>query len=281
MIAGRRVGLACLTVGEAAPVDHIEAAAAAGFDEVGLRVVAPGDLSLAHDIAGSPALQQAIRAACARTGVRVFDVDVLTLAPATDAAAFAAALDAAAAIGATLVQVVVEDPDRTRAADRFAALCDAAAARGLRVAVEFMRWRAVRTLADADALVLASGRANAGLCIDCLHLARSGGSAAALAAIAPARIDYVQLCDAPAAAPPDDRLRDEARGGRLHPGEGALPLRAMLDALPPHVPLSAEVPRRSDDRLTTRERAQQAARALERFLGAAAPGIHNHRRSPS
>lgn len=266
MTGRRAVGLAYLSVAGCDPVAHVEAAGAAGFAHVGLRLAAPRGLALAHPIAGDAARLRAIGDACRRCGVAVLDVDALTLAGDTDVAAFAPLLDAAAALGARFVQVVVEDADGARVRDNFGVLCDAAAARGLVVAVEFMAWRAVRTLGEAVALAVAGGRANAAVCVDALHLARSGGAPHDVAAMPRARLGYVQLCDAPAALPVGRTLVDEARGGRLHPGAGALPLRALVASLPAEVPISVEVARSADAGRSAEARARAAAAALDRFF---------------
>ena len=60
MQAGNRLALDYLTVDKGAPVDQIESAAAAGFDAVGLRLLAPQGLQLAHEIAGNKAQIRAI-----------------------------------------------------------------------------------------------------------------------------------------------------------------------------------------------------------------------------
>jgi hypothetical protein len=74
-----------------------------------------------------------------------------------------------------------------------------------------------------------------------LHLSRSGGSPADLAAVDPALLPYLQVADAPAAVPVDlASLVDEARYGRLLPGEGVLPIRDVIEAVP-MVPLSFEL----------------------------------------
>jgi sugar phosphate isomerase/epimerase len=81
----------------------------------------------------------------------------------------------------------------------------------------------------------------AGILIDNLHLSRSGGSVAQLAALDPARFPYLQIADAPAQVPTEPMaLLDEAINGRLLPGQGALPIDELLAAVP-HVPLSFEV----------------------------------------
>ena len=263
---GVPLGLGYLTVAGAHPVEQIEAAAAAGFANVGLRLMAPLGLTLAHDIVADAALRREILRARARTGVAVLDADVLTLAAVTDMHAMARAVDTAAEIGASIVQVVVEDTDLRRALDRFAALCDRAAPLGLTVSLEFMKWRSLPALQQASAFVLAARRPNADLCIDCLHLSRCGNGPADVAALPAALVGYVQLCDAPRAIPPDHAIVPEARGGRMFPGEGELWLHALLDRLPQGTPLSLEVPRQQDAGRSTQQRAQLAAEAMRRFF---------------
>ena len=58
----------------------------------------------------------------------------------------------------------------------------------------------------------------------------------------------------------------EARTGRLLPGEGALPLRELVAALPPDVPLAIEAPCRQTADLPALERARRAYRALTALL---------------
>ncbi|MBL8671841.1 MAG: sugar phosphate isomerase/epimerase [Alphaproteobacteria bacterium] len=259
------LSLAYLTVDGADPVGHVEAAAAAGFELAGLRITGPSQLRQRVPVIGNAALLRATKDALKRTGVRVLDAEVLTLAPEIEATAYAPFLETAAELGARLVQVVGEDPDPRRAADRLAALCDAAAAFRLRIAVEFMRFRATSSMADAQALLRRAGRANAGILVDALHLARSGGTPADVAALRPETVALMQLCDAPAASPPPGDLVTEAREGRLHPGDGDLPLDALLDALPPETPISVEVPDRSATG-SAAERAKRAGDAARRFL---------------
>jgi sugar phosphate isomerase/epimerase len=271
------LGLAYLSVPGAHPVEQVEAAAEAGFAMVGLRLVAPLGLALQHDVVADAALRRGVARALAATGVRLYDADALTLAASTDVASFRPAAEAAAGLGASIIQVVVEDPDLGRARDRFAALCDLAAPLSLTVALEFMKWRTVRTIADAAALIGAAGRPNATICLDCLHLVRSGGTPADVARVGPGAVGYVQLCDGPLQSPGDDRLLAEARGGRLHAGDGEFPLDALLDALAPDVVLTLETPRAADAGRPARERARIAIDATRAFLarriarGTAAP----------
>lgn len=260
------LSLAYLTVDGAAPIDHLEAAAAGGFDAAGLRIVPPSHLAIDYGVIGNPARIREINRARERTGVGVLDIEVFTLNADTDVARWLPALETSAEIGASFVQAVSEDSDTRRAADRFAALCDAAAQFGLRVSLEFMRFRQLRTIEAAHALVTAAGRSNGGVLVDALHLDRSGGTPAAVAALPPARIAYMQLCDAPAEAPRLEDLAHESRTARLPPGEGELPLDELFDALPDDIPISVEVPRSIDTGRSAKERAVPAGDAVRAYL---------------
>jgi hypothetical protein len=57
-------------------------------------------------------------------------------------------------------------------------------------------------------------------------------------------LPYVQLCDGPfdPVQPPEDVALTEARTGRLLPGDGALPLRDLVAALPRDADLAVEAP---------------------------------------
>jgi sugar phosphate isomerase/epimerase len=266
MLGGNPLALAYLTVNNSEPVEQIEAAAASGFDSVGLRLLPPGNLKLAHEILGNQPLIGEIRRACQRTGVNILDVDVFTLSAAGDSGLLDRAVDAAAEIGASIILTVCEDPDRSRAIERFAALCSAAAERHMRVAMEFMRWREVRTIEDALAFIDSAGSANGAICVDTLHLSRSGGTPASIAAAPASRMPYLQISDAPAQAPPVQKLLHEARYDRLYPGEGELGLDEVLDAMPRNIPISIEVPRSIHATRRVSDRAKLAAEALRLYL---------------
>ena len=262
----RDLALAYLTIDRAGPVEQVEIAAAAGFRSVGLRILSPSHLQDRTNIVGRPDLVRAVRAALHATGLRAFDAEVVTLSPATSAASFAPFVATAAELGCRFVQVVCEDGDRSRGADNLAALARTAAEHGLGVALEFMAFRAVRTLGEATALVNAARQSNLAVIVDALHLDRSGGSPADVARVPRSQVAYLQLCDAPAGRPAPASLADEARHARLHPGEGGLPLRDLLAAVGPDMPISIEVPHRDDAGLPLVEKARRAGDAARRFL---------------
>jgi sugar phosphate isomerase/epimerase len=84
-----------------------------------------------------------------------------------------------------------------------------------------------------------------------------------------AALGSVQLCDAPLRDPGDAALADEARAGRLFPGEGGLPLRDYLDALPCGMPMGVEVPTSATHpQLTVLQRLTRCAMTARRLLAA-------------
>jgi hypothetical protein len=68
----------------------------------------------------------------------------------------------------------------------------------------------------------------------------------------------------PSAAPAD--IQFEARYGRLYPGEGELPLRELLEAVPTDIPLSVEAPCLARAGRSSAERADEVARCTRRLL---------------
>jgi sugar phosphate isomerase/epimerase len=114
------------------------------------------------------------------------------------------------------------------------------------------------------------GDPDAGVLIDALHLARTGGVPADVAALPPNLVRSVQLCDGPAASPRTvGEIVAEARGKRLPPGAGELPLSDLLQAVPNDVALSIEAP--MDDRRGAEARARHLYEATRRLLAAARP----------
>ncbi len=143
------------------------------------------------------------------------------------------------------------------------------------VDLECMAWRQVSSLAQAVEVVEAARAPNGGVLVDALYFARGGGRPEDLKAVAGRLVRHAQLCDAPAARPAtDEALIDEARTGRLPPGSGGLPLRALLRALPDDVNLSVEVPMaRGDSAERHAARVFEATRALLRSCAADPQGF--------
>jgi sugar phosphate isomerase/epimerase len=239
----RPLSLAHLTLMAVPPVDLARAAAAAGFDAVGIRVV-PTSSGIDHGVLGKPARLAEVRAAVDDLGLTVLDAEVVRVQEPARSVEPQPVLAAAAQLGASWVITTVEDAVPERRVESFARLCELAAEHGVGIALEYMIFSAVADLAAAVALVDASGAPNACVLSDALHHVRAGGTAAEIAAVDPRLLPYAQLCDAtPNGAQPNRAVaRAEATGGRLLPGSGALPLVDFISALPRGCALSVETP---------------------------------------
>jgi sugar phosphate isomerase/epimerase len=262
----RALSLAALTVIELSPPDMVACAADAGYSHVGLRLVPATPEEPVYPVVGDTPMVREIARRLATTGVRVLDVEILRLKPATDVNAYRPVLETGAKLGARHVLVAGNDADETRLCERFAALAALAEPLGLALALEPMPWTDVRDVHAALRVIERSRAANAGVLVDAIHFDRVGGVPADLAAVPPARLPYVQLCDAPAERPRDtETLLHQARAERLMPGDGGLDLGGLLGALPPALPLSLEIPMRTLAKtVDARERARRMrARTIE------------------
>jgi sugar phosphate isomerase/epimerase len=278
------LGLAHLTALELSPPALVAEAARAGFASVGLRVVPATTGGPAYPTRVGTEAHRALKQILAAEGVRVSDIEFIQLTPDIDVQAFAGVFEAAADLGAISVTVSGDDHDHARLTAHFAELCDLAQSFGLRVDLEFMRWRAIGALPQALAIVREADKSNGVILVDALHLTRSGGKAADLISIPDEWLRAAQICDAGADVPMTEAaIIAEAREGRLPPGEGALPLGDLLEALPADTFLSVEMPMPV---LATRARIAAAHDATRRLLdrkqlGAIRPGPHRAGRGPN
>jgi len=271
------LSLSPLTVLPCSPLELIDAAEAAEFDAVGLRLVPvlPTDV----DVMADAVLRRAIERRLSATTLRVLDIEVIRIGPDTDIAALVPLLQYAGELGArnlavtSLAGAEYEPVDEPRMVRKLAELGEAAARRGIQPMIEFMVFRGIATLDDAIRVIARAGHQNLGICVDALHLQRSGGTPESISRIPPQLISCVQLCDAPASAPAPQDIPREARYDRLYPGEGALPLRELLAVVPPDIPLSVEVPCAAQSGLSVTERADKAARCTRELIAS----VHGRR----
>jgi sugar phosphate isomerase/epimerase len=164
-------------------------------------------------------------------GLVVTDLSALGLGPdaSTDERVSASMARRCAALGIPLCALVLTVPPSPLVDGRIARVADLFAASGVRLALEFVPYTAVRTLAEARAVCERVGYDRCGLLVDTWHLARSGGSAADLTDLSADQIACVQLADAASEAADD--LADESRRGRLLPGDGVVDFAAVAAAL--------------------------------------------------
>lgn len=253
----RPIGLAALTVLELPSQDLVTTAARAGYDCVGLRLI---------PVAGQPYNHtldlDEIERRLHDTGVRVLDVEVFRLEPATEVAAFEPGLAAAQRLGASEILVHGADPDGGRLGDTFAQLCELAARHGLAANLEPMPWVDVSNVPQAKRVLAAAGKENAAVLVDAIHFFRAGDRFEDLQGC---RLRYLQLCDAPAQRPAEmQEIIRQARSDRRFPGEGGLDLGGLLRAVPAHLPISLEVPVALQ--LAPLERARRALAATRSLL---------------
>jgi sugar phosphate isomerase/epimerase len=142
-------------------------------------------------------------------------------------------LELADTFGASMLMACVleQTADLSAAADGLALACEAAAAQGLRVCLEFLPWTAVPNLRTGWDLIQRSGASNGGLILDAWHWHRQPGGrdVELLRSIPGERIHYVQLSDAGPNPGPDPMA--ECMSARLPTGEGVVNFGEFLDAI--------------------------------------------------
>lgn len=263
------VTLAQLGMTDEGPLALVSAAAAAGFGGIGLPLRSGALKPLLTEIVGEPGLIRGLRDACTGAGIRIFDVEALVLGHLPAPEDLAQLFDTAATLGASRVSCLGYEAQHGPGTiathpmtEEFARLCATAAGFDLTVAVEFMAFRAIGSLAAARTLIEAVGAPNAGIVLDALHVQRTGATVAEIADLPVGMVSHLQLCDARLTAPAPAALAQEARADRLLPGEGVIPLTAILAALPQGTPVSLEIPSAQLMTLSVAERARVGAASI-------------------
>jgi sugar phosphate isomerase/epimerase len=187
------------------------------------------------------ALREETRATLRARGVSVSVGSGFLLGPETDVQAYADDLATLVELGARRINSVSMDRERLRGLDTLASLAEFAASFGLETMVEVVPGLLVDDLAAGLGAVRHVGRSDFRLLIDTMHVARGGARPADLAALDPSLVGYIQLCDAPL-VPLIADYAEEVTLHRLAPGDGELPLRELLAALPRDVAIGLEIP---------------------------------------
>lgn len=268
-MAERRLSLDHITVTDTTPWQLAEIAAEAGCAGICpfLHSMEVLPAMPVYDLVRDAAALRTTRDALAATGVKVDLIYPFTLAGRTIVADFAPALEAGAALGAPLANVLCYDRDPARRADRLAELAELAATFDIGLAIEFYPPSQVQTLAQTLALIETIGRQDIGVTVDLLHIMRGGDVDASMALLDHPGLRIAQLSDGPAAIDPT-RIEWEAGIQRLVPGEGSFDIGAFIRALDPAIPLSVEIPQQHaiDKGISAKERAHRAVQAaLARF----------------
>ncbi|WP_417678889.1 sugar phosphate isomerase/epimerase family protein [Roseibium sp.] len=236
--------LSFLTLHDVAPTAAIQAAAEAGFQKLGLRLLPANPQAEApYPLLTDDTLLRETLSVLSDTGLQVADIEMVRLNATTTRDDYAALLVRAAALSAGNILVVGDDTDEVRLTEKYAEFAEVAAGYKINAALEFMPFTGVPDLATAQRIVDAVNTPNATIIIDALHVHRSGTTCDEIAALPVHQIAYGQLCDGPV---PFDPSREEltriARTSRNFPGEGGIDLMELVKALPEDLLISVEVP---------------------------------------
>ncbi|MBV9329703.1 MAG: sugar phosphate isomerase/epimerase [Chloroflexi bacterium] len=253
-VARNEIALAPTSLPSTPPLEFIAAAAEAGYDSVGLRLHRSPVYPNWFPIVGNPALMREVKQALTDSELRMLDIFTFYLQPETDLDVMAQAMAYGAELGARYAQLIGDDPDWARMTNNFGQFCDIAAQYGLIAAIEApVNSRIVNSVPLARKLIADTGRPNAAIVLDPLQFFRSGDDLDVLVQDAQ-MFAYTQFNDGPLS------------GSREEPGRGSVPLRRILDALPPRLPLSVEWSAPADSMSSAREWAARALASTHRFL---------------
>lgn len=269
-----RLGIEMLTLLGIPPVEYVRLASELGCVSVstglgglpltmfGINDFAPYP---AWSLRDDPALLRETIAALRDTGVKIGLAEGFSAKSGADVADFAADLDIFAELGALRLNAICMEDDMAMATDQLGKLAGMAADRGIAFTIEFFPSEGINSFERALQVTGDIGRDKAKVLLDTMHFFRTGGTLEKLEAAGSDAIGYVQLADAPYTEPDESYFMD-AMFARAVPGEGGLPLRELIAALPADMPISLEVPRLDDLReMGPRAHARhvvEAARAL-------------------
>jgi sugar phosphate isomerase/epimerase len=247
----------------AAP-DMVRIASEAGYNSVGLWV-APGE-NWRSSTTGE------VCAALHETRLIALDIEVIWLQPGGKPDPIHHEIIAIGGeIGAKNCLIVSSEPDHEITKFLYEDLCVHAGRAGMRACLEYMAVTEVKTLDDALNIVNAVDHPAGGILVDPFHHERVGHKPEKIREIPEHWLSYAQLCDMPACGvitDPDAYFVD-AIDGRLVPGEGAIPVDAMVRALPADLPISLEIRSRfyREQYPDPLERAKVILERSQNFLG--------------
>jgi len=220
----------------------LDGAASAGFDHVGLRLKKPEPTPALEPVMSDAGLQKRLADHVLNLNLKVLEFEAFWINPDFDIEAFKPCVELAAQLSPRYLLAVGNDPDQARLRDNFCKTVELGQDAGMRTALEFISYTAVKNLQDAQRLITTS-ETDAGLLVDALHLSRAGGSPVQIQELSDDAVCMLHFCDARKDVPVSIAgKREEARGDRLVPGEGSLPLGELVAAAPANTPIEIECP---------------------------------------
>ncbi|WP_136810653.1 sugar phosphate isomerase/epimerase family protein [Desulfosediminicola flagellatus] len=264
----QQYSLAHLTALSCSPPELIRIAAKAGYDFVSLRMTAVTTDEPFYPLITDRNLMAETKSTLVDTGMAVLDIELARLDAETEPEEYEKVMERGAELGARSIIAQLPDPDRERATERFARLCDLAQQFNLSVDLEFPSWTETPDLRTAIQVIRAVNKPNAGMLIDTLHFDRSASRLEELKELPAHWFNFLHLCDAPSEHPSTlDGLLHTAREERFYPGEGGLNIKDVLACVPP-VPYSLEIPNvHMSKELGVEEYVRQALATTKKYLG--------------
>jgi len=229
------------------PAEFVRIAADAGCRRVtmfaydGSDILPRSNSGLSYPVPITAESKEEVRRALAETGVALDGVEFFPLVAGVDFELYRPALKLGRDLGATraVTHIFIEDDELV--VERLGELAELANSIGLRLTSEFCPLTAGNpSLERAKWLVDQVGSERFGIGVDVLHLIRSGGIPTDVAALDPRYFGVVQICDAIGAHASSDYIKDVHN--REVPGQGDLPIREFLNAVPATMAIEAEVP---------------------------------------
>jgi len=268
--------LAHLTVLGCAPPEMAYLASRSGYDYVSFRFIplwTPGEPAYLPE---DKFMIRKTKAALAETGIKMLDLELARILADNDPKTYVPAMEVAAELGARHVissAWTADRTDRNFLIERFSEICDLAKPFGLTVNLEFPSFSRLTNLQEAADIVRAANRPNGGILIDTLYVHFSRVKLEELDELPRKWFHLAHICDAPKEIPTTrDGLVHVARDARLHLGEGAIDVAAILDRMP-QIPYSIELPNVEQVReLGYEEHARRCLQKAKQYLEA-----HSHR----
>jgi len=242
------IGIDHLTVNGMPPLDFAKLAADAGCQSVGLfanrldiNPLGFPEWSLVKD----RALRRDLRLMLDDLGLTVALAEGCAIKSLHDVAVCRPIIDSFAELRADRLNLISFEPDLSRDFDQMARFAEIAAEAGMEVCVEFSARPGRPPLEPFMARIARTGMANLSALIDAMHFFGAGCDPEDLSPYAATQFTHLQLCDIRWDDVAD--YMEAALHERLAPGDGALPLAALMSALPSSIAVSMELPQISRD----------------------------------
>ncbi|MFV0575061.1 MAG: sugar phosphate isomerase/epimerase family protein [Vibrio sp.] len=259
------ISLAHLTAVDLTPPELIHAAAKAGYDSVGVRLVQVTDTSPGYPLPqGSLELKQTLQA-MKDTGVTVNDIEFFKITPDFNVNDIKPYLEMGQLLGAKQLITAPYDDNLARLKTNLAAIAEVAQQYQLETLIEFFPWTCLPDLPSSLDLIKGT---QAKILLDVLHFDRSNSSLKDIENAPKDAIGMIHLCDANVLASyTTEQLLHTAREDRCIPGKGEIDLLNILNRIDPAVGIGIEVPSAPCGKLT---KAQMEAWIAECYQGAKA-----------